>query len=133
MLKYIIHKQKRRMSNIKKSPYTLKMILNRLSKFWYLVILSFILSLIIVFFTLLIPILIGNAIDLIIDKNNVDFVKLTSYFMYMVISIIITSIAQWFLSIVNNQIIYKLSFDIRNEAINKIQKLPLSKYDNGSF
>lgn len=115
---------------MKKSPSTLKMILNRLSKFWYLVILSFILSLIIVFFTLLMPILIGNAIDLIIDKNNVDFVKLTSYFMYMVISIIITSIAQWFLSIVNNQIIYKLSFDIRNEAINKIQKLPLSYLDN---
>lgn len=113
-----------------KNPSTFKLILNRLKPMWYLVVISLFLAITIVSFTLLLPILVGQAIDVVVDKNNVDFIKLTSYFMYMVISIVITSIAQWFLSIVNNQIIYKLSFDIRNEAINKIQRLPLSYLDN---
>ena len=113
-----------------KNPSTLKLVLNRLKPMWYLVVISLFLAITIVAFTLLLPILVGQAIDVVIEKNNVDFAKLTMYFLYMVVSITITSIAQWLMSIVNNKIIYKISNQIRNESIEKIQKLPLSYLDS---
>ena len=95
-----------------KNPSTLKLVLNRLKPMWYLVVISLFLAITIVAFTLLLPILVGQAIDVVVDKNNVDFAKLTMYFLYMVVSITITSIAQWLMSIVNNKIIYKISNQI---------------------
>lgn len=115
---------------MKKSPSTFKQILSRLKPVWYLVILSLLFALINVVFTLLLPILIGNAIDVIVDKNDVDFTKLTTYFIYIGISLIISSLSQWLMSIINNKITYEVSFTMRNDTIRKIQKLPLSYLDN---
>ena len=108
---------------------TFKLILKRLRPMWFYLILSFLLSIIIVFCNLCLPILIGKAIDVIIDKEQVDFLSLTHYILYMGMLIIIASLSQWLLAVINNHITFKINQSLRNEAIDKIQVLPLSYLD----
>ena len=114
---------------MKKAPSTFKLVLSRLKPRLFEIILSLFIALIIVFFTLLMPILVGKSIDLIIGKNGVDFKGIVNLILWMGISIVMISILQWFLAIINNHIVYKVNQSIRNDAIRKIQKLPLSYLD----
>lgn len=114
---------------MKKAPSTFKLVLSRLKPRLFEIILSLFIALIIVFFTLLMPILVGKSIDLIFGKNDVDFKGIVNLILWMGISIVMISILQWFLAIINNHIVYKVNQSIRNDAIRKIQKLPLSYLD----
>ena len=94
------------------------------------VILSFLLSIITVAFTLYAPILIGNGIDSIISKGQVDFFSLLNILKQLGIVIVITSISQWLMNLCNNHITYYMVSDIRIEAFQKLEQLPLSYIDS---
>lgn len=114
---------------MKNNQSIMKKVFNLLKKYNIYIILSLLISIIIVASTLIVPILVGNSIDVIVDKNNVDFVTLKTNFIYIFILISITAIAQWILSIINNHITYEISRKLRCDLMAKIQRLPLSYLD----
>ena len=79
--------------------------------------------------TLYIPILIGNAIDCIVDEGNVDLVKIVSYFAQVGVFTAIAAIGQWLMMIFINSAAYGIVKNIREKAMHKIQHLPLSYID----
>ena len=79
--------------------------------------------------TLYVPILTGQGVDCIISKGNVDFARLISIIKTIVICIVLTAAAQWLMNHVNNQITYKIGKDLRIQAFEHLQKLPLSYVD----
>ncbi len=93
-------------------------------------ILSLILTAISVALTLYIPILVGDAIDLCIDKGRVDFEGISFILVKMGISIAITALAQWIINVLNNSMTYGIVKNIRKEAFVRIQSFPLSYVDS---
>lgn len=108
---------------------TLKKVLRYIRKYLWLMILSMILAAITVIFTLYLPILTGQAVDMMMDKGRVRFTDLHGILMKMVIAIAITGAAQWLMNILNNRVTYLVVRDIRKDAFEKIQKLPLKYLD----
>ncbi|MBQ5390301.1 MAG: ABC transporter ATP-binding protein, partial [Clostridia bacterium] len=90
---------------------------------------TLILALAIVAMTLYVPILIGNAIDLCTDES-VDLAAIVPILVESAILIVLTALAQWIMSILNNNITYTIVRDIRRDAIRKLQRLPLSYIDS---
>ena len=82
--------------------------------------------------TLYVPVLIGNAIDHIVDAGQVDFDKILVILLKVGITVGITGISQWIMNICNNKITFHITRDIRNEAIEKIEILPLKYIDRHS-
>ena len=119
--------------NKNKAPSTLSKVLGLLRGKRILVALSIIFAFIVVLFTLYVPILIGDAIDLIVGKGNVDFEGIFRILVQIGISVGITAIFQWLMNAVNNKIAFEAVKDIRNRAISKIEKLPLSFIDSHSY
>ncbi len=78
---------------------------------------------------LIIPILTGRAIDHMIGQGQVDFAGVSRIVMYILLSLLISACAQWIMSQWNNQVTYSVSRDLRNDAMNKLQHLPLSYLD----
>lgn len=95
-------------------------------------VLSFILAIVSVILTLYIPILTGNAVDLIIAKGRVDFAKITPILITMGVCIAVCALAQWLMGLCNYRVAYKTVRDIRVKAMRKIQVLPLSYLDTQS-
>ena len=83
--------------------------------------------------TLYLPILTGNALDLIIEKGLVDFTGIYQILKQMALVILLTAAAQWLMNICNNKITYHVVRDIRYEAFRKIQNLPLKYIDSHSY
>ena len=108
---------------------TLKKVLRYIRKYLWLMILSMILAAVTVIFTLYLPILTGQAVDMMMDKGRVRFTDLHGILMKMVIAIAITGVAQWLMNILNNRVTYLVVRDIRKDAFEKIQKLPLKYLD----
>lgn len=96
----------------------------------FILILSIICAIINVISSLLIPIYVGNAIDLIIEINNVDFVRISEYFIKIGICLVCSAISQYVMSLLNTKLISNFVKDLRNEAFNKIHKLPISYLDS---
>ena len=107
----------------------LKKVLRRIRRYWGSLIASLILATIYVVMTLYIPILVGNAIDCIVDAGRVDFAAMAGYLQGVVICAAVAALSQWFMSQLNNRMTYQVTRDIRNEAFTHIQKLPLSYLD----
>ncbi len=107
----------------------LKKVLNYLKKYWFWMILSVVLAFISVVCTLYVPILIGKAMDLILGYQQVDFVGIYALFKTLVIIVCITALSQWVMTTINNKITYHVVQDIRNQAFEHIQHLPLSYLD----
>ena len=107
----------------------LKKVLNYLKKYWFWMILSVVLAFISVVCTLYVPILIGKAMDLILGYQQVDFVGIYALFKTLVIIVCITALFQWVMTTINNKITYHVVQDIRNQAFEHIQHLPLSYLD----
>lgn len=78
---------------------------------------------------LYVPILTGNAIDHMIGVGKVDFVGVAAIVRVIVAATAVTAISQWIFGICNNKITYNVSRDLRNAAIAKIQRLPVSYLD----
>lgn len=112
-----------------KNKGTFQRVLTYIKKSIGLLLLTLILALAIVAMTLYLPILIGEAIDLCVD-GNIQLDKIIPLLMQCAVLIFATSVLQWIMSIVNNNITYRIVRDIRHDAIRKIQKLPLSYIDS---
>lgn len=80
--------------------------------------------------TLYIPILIGDAIDLIVDSCRVDFGGISPLLITAIILIAISAVLQWVMAAINNRICYKVVKDMRHDAFSKIEGLPLSYIDS---
>ena len=108
----------------------LKKVLRYIKKYRFLVALSILLAAVTVAATLYIPILTGNAVDLIVGPGQVDFAGIFRILVQVVVIILIAALAQWVMSLLNNRITYRVVRDIRNEAFHKLQALPLSYLDS---
>lgn len=111
----------------------IKKVLRRIKKYWFFLVLSVFMAIITVASTLYVPILIGKAIDYIVGANNVDFENIKSILFTIAVFIGVTALSQWIMNICNNKITYHIVRDIRDEAIEKIQRLPLKYIDGHSY
>ena len=107
----------------------LKKVLHRIRRYWASLIASLMLATIYVVMTLYIPILVGSAIDCIVEAGRVDFAAMAGYLRGVVICAGVAAAAQWLMSELNNRMTDQVTRDIRNEAFRHIQKLPLSYLD----
>lgn len=98
---------------------------------WYL-ILSLLFAVVTVAATLYIPVLTGEAIDHIIDKGLVEFSAVFAILIKIAVIIAVTAVAQWLMNVCNNKITYEVIQDIRREAFEKLQILPLKFIDGHS-
>ena len=108
---------------------TLKKVLKYGQRHGFFMVLSILFAAITVALTLYTPILIGDAIDLIVGKGQVDFAGIAAILIKTGIIIGITALIQWLMNTINNRITYHVVRDIRNEAFRKIEILPLSYID----
>lgn len=108
---------------------TLKKVLKYVQRHGFFMVLSILFAAITVALTLYTPILIGDAIDLIVGKGQVDFAGISGILIKTGIIIGITALIQWLMNTINNRITYHVVRDIRNEAFRKIEILPLSYID----
>ncbi|MBR6765235.1 MAG: ABC transporter ATP-binding protein, partial [Clostridia bacterium] len=104
-------------------------ILKYLGRFKGMLFLTVLLSAVTVLLTLYVPIIIGDAIDLIVGSGNVDLSGVGKLLIKAMIVVGITALIQWVCSMINNRITYGTVKDIREAAFTKIQKLPLSYLD----
>lgn len=111
----------------------IKRVLKQLKRYIPAVSLSIFLALLTVVGNLLAPIFFGNAIDCIVDVGNVDFDKIFFYFIVCGAIIIATSLAQWIMNVINNHVVYSVVKDVREEAFNRLQHLPLKYIDGHSY
>lgn len=114
---------------IKKNKSTLSNVLLLLKKHKLSIAATILLSAVTVALTLYVPVLVGQAIDCIVTRGDVDFEKIAVITLNIGISVTITAAAQWIMSIVNNKITYDVIHDMRRDAFDKIQKLPLKFMD----
>ncbi len=108
---------------------TLKKVLRYIRPYWVLVGISILLAAVTVAATLYIPILTGDAVDLIVGPGQVDFQGIFAILVEIGVVIGIAALAQWIMNLLNNRITYRVVRDIRNEAFRKIQILPLKYID----
>ena len=108
-----------------------KKVLKEIGNYRFLLIVSFVFSIISVLFTLYIPVLFGEAIDLIVYKGT-DFVVLKNILFKIMVLIIVVGVVTWFNNIINNKVAYNVVKNIRSKAISKLQVLPLSYVDTQS-
>jgi ATP-binding cassette subfamily B protein len=111
---------------------TLKKVFGYMKKYIPVLILSLILAAVSVGLTLYFPILTGRAIDLILEKGRVDFDGMFVILRQAAIVAILTGAAQWLMNTCNNRMTYGIVCDIRRDAFDKIEKLPLSYIDSHS-
>lgn len=112
---------------------TLKKVLKYVKRHGVFMVLSILFAAATVALTLYTPILIGDAIDLIVGKGNVDFIQIGAILLKTGIIIGITALLQWLMNTINNRITYHVVRDIRNEAFRKIEILPLSYIDANPY
>ena len=107
-------------------------IMRYIGRYKYLLLLSVLFAAVSAILTLLVPVYIGDAIDLIVSKGNVDFGGIVPILLKIAVIIAVTALLQWMMNIFNNRITYNVVRDIRNEAFRKTQALPLSYIDTHS-
>lgn len=113
-----------------KQTSTIKRVLKYLSKYTFYMILSILIALVTVAGQLYIPILQGDAIDKIIAEGNVDFKSIMSIILIILITTAVVAFLQWIMNICNNKITYSVIRDIRKDAFDKLQHLPVKYADS---
>ncbi|MBP3279933.1 MAG: ABC transporter ATP-binding protein [Butyrivibrio sp.] len=108
---------------------TLKKVLRYVSKYHFLIALSMILAVLTALLSLYVPILAGNAIDLLTGKGAVNFQKVTQILVRIAICVLGISFAQWYMNRINNRITFNVVRDVRKDAFERLQVLPLSYLD----
>ncbi len=108
----------------------LKKVLRRVRKYWAGILVSLILAAVYVAMSLYIPILIGRAIDCIVDAGKVDFAAMKTELLGVLICALVAGLSQWVMNEMNNRVTYSVTRDIRDEAFRHVQKLPLSYLDS---
>ena len=112
---------------------TLKKVMQCISRYRFLVVLSILLAAISVALTLYVPILVGDAIDFIVAAGQVNFDQIMTTLTRVVIVVAITALAQWLMNVINNKITYQVIRDMRDQAFRKIQVLPLKYIDSHPY
>lgn len=112
---------------------TIRKVLNYMKRYWFQLGISVLLAAVVVVLTLYVPILTGQAIDFVIGKGLVDFAGIFQILKKMAIVIGITAVAQWLMNICNNYMTYHIVRDIRQDAFEKIERLPLKYIDAHSY
>ena len=107
-------------------------ILKEIKPYSFLIVISLLLNVITVGASLVVPVFVGNAIDVMIDVGNVDFSIITSTIFYVIGITIVSAISQFFISIVNNRVTYSVLKSLRNGMIEKLQKISLFEADRRS-
>lgn len=115
-----------------KNASTLKKVLKYIGRYKFFLPITLLFAVITVALTLYVPILIGDAIDLIIGKDNVNLEKIAAILLTGAVLIGITALTQWIMSAINNRITYHVAADVRRDAFEKIGRLPLSTLDTKS-
>ena len=114
---------------MRENKETLQRILTYLKPYRGWIYLSFLLSTLVVGFTLYVPIMTGKAVDKIVKAGQVDFSGLMVILFGIFLSICVTSLAQWLMNHINNKITYRVVKDLRVQAFDHLQVLPLSFVD----
>lgn len=123
---------KYKIDNSQNTKEIIKKLFKYIRPYRHYLIFALILSVVTVAFTLLAPILMGNGIDLIISKGNVDFAGLKTIILKIIAAIAITAIAQWLMNLCTNKLTFYTVRDIRLDAFAKLEKVPISYVDNSS-
>ena len=114
----------------KSQAATLKEVICRLGRYRIFLVFSILLATVSVALTLYIPKLTGHAVDYVIGKGKVNFPGVIQVMIQIGVCTLITALAQWLMNVCNNKMTYQMIQDIRNEAFDKIEQLPL-KYIDG--
>ena len=116
-----------------KKKNTMRKLLRYLKKYWLLLILSLLFAALTVAMTLYLPILIGQAVDLIVAPGQVEFSTIARLLLKMGILIGATALSQWIMNACNNRITYRTVRDIRSDAFARLEILPLRYIDAHSY
>lgn len=108
----------------------IKRIFSYVKRYNHFMFLSLLLSVVSVAGTLYIPVLVGRAIDLIVDTGNVDISGIIPILISIGVIIGITAICQWIINVFNNKITFGVVRDMRDKAFSKLEKLPISYIDS---
>ena len=109
---------------------TLRRVLHKIKPYSLFVVCSLVVAAVSVAAQLYIPILCGNAIDFMLGKGSVNLSAVLNIVVEIIVVAVAAAFAQWLLSVCNNRITFSVSRDLRNEAMRKIQTLPLSYLDS---
>lgn len=112
---------------------TLKKVLHYIGAYRFWMMFSILLAVITVTLTLYIPILVGQAIDYIVDEGLVDFEGIIPILIRIGVTAVVTAVLQWVMNTINNRVTYQVIRDVRNQAFEKIQRLPLKYLDAHSY
>ena len=112
-----------------KQTQTIIKILKYIRRYWGFLGISIILSAMTVVCSLYLPLLTGDALDLIIAKGAVDFAGIMQILQKMALMVVLTALAQWIMNVCNNKITYNVIRDVRKEAFQKLERLPLKYLD----
>ena len=115
---------------MKNQKVVLKKVLHYVRPYAFALIGSLMLALIFVAMSLYIPILVGQAIDFIVAKNQVNMALVSQKLRAILICTAAAALARWLMSQINNFVTFRVTRDIRNEAFRHIQVLPLSYLDS---
>jgi len=110
-------------------PSTLRRVVDLLRPYARRVALALALAVVVVVSTLLLPVLSGKAVDAAVSAGQVDFATLRNALVGMLVALVVTTVAQWALTAVSNRIVYGMVYDLRTQAFQKLQRLPLSYVD----
>lgn len=113
----------------KQQLQTLKKVLRRVKPFWPGLVLSLVLAGVYVVMSLYIPILVGDAIDCIIEAGQVDFFAMKNILKDVILCALTAGAAQWIMNRISNSITFRITKEIRDDAFAHIQTLPLSWMD----
>ena len=116
----------------KKENHTLSSVLQYIKKYYGLLLCSMFFAFISVILTLYIPIVVGDAIDLIVGPGTVDK-RIIGLLVRVVVFAVMTALSQWIMNMINNKITYQVVRDIRDEAFEKLQHVPLKYIDGHSY
>ncbi len=112
---------------------TMKRVLNYIKKYWFMLVMSLLLAALTVVLTLYIPILTGDAVDLLLGKGQVDMAGIFAIMIRIGVVMLITALAQWVMNTCNNYITYHVIKDIREDAFRKLEILPLKYLDTRAY
>ena len=117
------------MADKKDQKVVLKKVLLRIRPYSFGVVVALLLATVNVVMSLYIPILVGEAIDCIVDKGRVDFSSMERFLWLIGACTAVAALSKWVMGLINNRMTYRVTRDIRNEAFARIQRLPLKYLD----
>ena len=115
---------------MKKNKGTVGKVLKLIGPYKYLLLLSLVFAMISVALTLYAPILIGDGVDVLIGKGQVNFPEVFAILKKLAVVIVLTCVAQWLMNLCNNRITYRVVKDVRIKAFARLQVLPLKYVDS---